>query len=148
MLSKACEYAIRASIIIASESQQKNRPGLTEIAEKINSPVAFTAKILQKLVKNKILMSIKGPGGGFEADKNALGTIRLIDIVLAIDGISPFSSCSLGLNECSEHNPCPVHHKYKPIKEKLIEMFDKTTLEELVNAYKAGKTFLKLPDMS
>lgn len=40
------------------------------IAEQINSPVAFTAKILQKLVKSNIVCSVKGKHGGFEIEKN------------------------------------------------------------------------------
>jgi len=38
---------------------------LIDIAEEIDSPTAFTAKILQQLVKNKVIHSIKGPHGGF-----------------------------------------------------------------------------------
>lgn len=53
MFSKACEYGIRASILIASESVNGNRLGLITIAKKIDSPEAFTSKILQKLVKEK-----------------------------------------------------------------------------------------------
>ncbi|MET0760542.1 MAG: transcriptional regulator, partial [Flavobacterium sp.] len=47
MFSKTCEYGIRASIFIASQSYQNNRIGLKDIAKKIDSPEAFTAKILQ-----------------------------------------------------------------------------------------------------
>ena len=84
MFSKACEYGIRASILIASESVNGNRLGLITIAKKIDSPEAFTSKILQKLVKEKIIFSIKGPGGGFEVNKNKLDKIKLVDIILAI----------------------------------------------------------------
>lgn len=147
MLSKACEYGIRASIIIASESVNGHRLGLAEIAQKIDSPVAFTAKILQKLVKQNIIHSIKGPGGGFEADTKNLKNLTLMQIVTAIDGDSVFSKCSLGLNECSEDKPCPFHHKYKPIKEKLIQSFETTHLEELLKGYQAGLTFLKISDI-
>lgn len=147
MFSKACEYAIRASIIVAAESVNNRRLSLAEISEKIDSPLAFTAKILQKLVKNKVLLSVKGPGGGFEADTPNLKNIRLMSIVRSIDGDTVFKACSIGLNECSEENPCPVHHKYKPIKLKLIEMFENTSLEELVTGYREGMTFLKLPNL-
>ena len=63
MFSKTCEYGIRATIIIATESYQDNRVGLKEIAEKIDSPVAFTAKILQVLSRENIIHSVKGVGG-------------------------------------------------------------------------------------
>ena len=64
MFSKTCEYAIRATIYIASESSAGKRCGIRDIARKIESPEPFTAKILQRLVKADIIKSIKGNGGG------------------------------------------------------------------------------------
>ena len=66
MFSKSCEYAIRATIFIASKCCENRKVGLKEIADAIDSPTAFTAKILQKLSKNKIINSTKGVNGGFE----------------------------------------------------------------------------------
>lgn len=46
MFSKTCEYGIRATIHIASKSLLGERVSLRDVTEAINSPVAFTAKIL------------------------------------------------------------------------------------------------------
>jgi Rrf2 family iron-sulfur cluster assembly transcriptional regulator len=143
MFSKTCEYGIRAAIIIASESYQDNRIGLKEIAKKIDSPEAFTAKILQILSKNNIINSIKGVGGGFEIPKETLSQIKLIQIVSAIDGDSVFTGCGLGLSHCSEIHPCPVHDKFKEIRNGLTEMLENTNLEELAMGIKSGDTFLR-----
>ena len=69
MFSKSCEYGIRATIFIATQSYLNNRTGIKDIAKKIDSPEAFTAKILQILVKANIIHSTKGVGGGFEIPK-------------------------------------------------------------------------------
>jgi Rrf2 family iron-sulfur cluster assembly transcriptional regulator len=143
MFSKTCEYGIRAAIIIASESYQDNRIGLKEIAKKIDSPEAFTAKILQILSKNNIINSIKGVGGGFEIPKETLSQIKLIQIVSAIDGDSVFTGCGLGLSHCSEIHPCPVHDKFKEIRNGLADMLENTNLEELAMGIKSGDTFLR-----
>jgi Rrf2 family iron-sulfur cluster assembly transcriptional regulator len=143
MFSKTCEYGIRAAIIIASESYQDNRIGLKEIAKKIDSPEAFTAKILQILSKNNIINSIKGVGGGFEIPKETLSQIKLIQIVSAIDGDSVFTGCGLGLSHCSEIHPCPVHDKFKEIRNGLTDMLENTNLEELAMGIKSGDTFLR-----
>lgn len=142
MFSKACEYAIRSSIYIASQTMGGRRVGLTDVAQKIESPEAFTSKILQKLVKNNIINSVKGPGGGFEVDVNNIEKIKLIQIVEAFDG-NILNRCSLGLNECSEIQPCPFHYKYKPVKEKLFHIFENTSLNDLMKGLKDGHTFLK-----
>lgn len=143
MFSKACEYGIRATIFIAAESLKNNRVGQKEIAEEIDSPVAFTAKILQKLVHRNIVSSAKGVGGGFSIDKNRLKEIRLVEIVEAIDGDSIFRGCGLGLSDCSEDHPCPVHDKFKSIRGELTIMLEDTTLEELALGIKSGNTFLR-----
>ena len=143
MFSKTCEYGLRATIFIASESYQNNRVGLRAIAEKIDSPEAFTAKILQILSKNNIIRSIKGVGGGFEIPKEKMSQIKLSQIVTALDGDRVFTGCGLGLNQCSEDHPCPVHDKFKSIRNELAFMLENTNLEELAIGIKSGDTFLR-----
>lgn len=144
MFSKTCEYAIRATIYIASESSDGNRCGIKEIARKIESPEPFTGKILQRLVKSNIINSIKGNGGGFEIEKSQFELIKLEQIVKAIDGNDLFDRCALGLHECSDKLPCPFHHKYKPVRENLKKTLKETSLQELIDTYNSGGTFLKL----
>ena len=143
MFSKTCEYGIRATIFIASQSYQDNRVGLKDIAKKIDSPEAFTAKILQILSKDNIIHSIKGVGGGFEIPKETMSQIKLIQIVSAIDGDRVFTGCGLGLSQCSEDHPCPVHDKFKSIRNELAFMLENTNLEELAIGIKSGDTFLR-----
>ena len=143
MFSKTCEYGIRATIYIASESFQNRRVGLKMIAENINSPIAFTAKILQTLSRENIIHSAKGVGGGFEIPKDKIAKIKLAQIVMALDGNQVFVGCGLGLSQCSEEHPCPVHDKFKFIKQELVFMLENTTLEEMALGLKLGHTFLK-----
>lgn len=143
MFSKACEYGIKAAIFIAKKSSEGKRVNPKEISEEINSPQAFTAKILQALVRYDIINSTKGAYGGFEIDKASLPDIKLSQIVNAIDGDTIYKGCGLGLGYCNENHPCPVHHKFKEIRDNLKEMLETTTLEELASDYKNGSVFLK-----
>lgn len=143
MFSKTCEYGIRASIFIASQSYENIRVGLKDIAKKIDSPEAFTAKILQTLVKSNIIHSVKGVGGGFEIPKDTMNQIKLAQIVTAIDGDSVFTGCGLGLSQCSEDHPCPAHDKFIEIRNQLAYMLENTNLEELALGLKSGDTFLR-----
>ncbi len=144
MFSKACEYGIRATIYISLQSMQDKRQSLKDIAQHIDSPVAFTAKILQQLVKHNIINSVQGATGGFEIEKQKIKEIKLQQIVKAIDGSSIYMGCGLGLSECSEKNPCPVHYKFKAVREKLRMMLEETSLYELVERLESGLTFLKI----
>ncbi len=143
MFSKACEYGIRASIYIGQQSLIDRRVGQKEIAQAIDSPEAFTAKILQILSKNGIIQSVKGPNGGFDIDKVRMAKTKLSDIVSAIDGDSIYKGCGLGLKDCDELKPCSVHEKFKSIRNDLKDMLENTNLHELANGVNTGLAFLK-----
>lgn len=143
MFSKACEYGIKASIFIAINSYEGKRVSPKEIAKEINSPQAFTAKILQALVRHKVINSVKGAYGGFEVNKNELKHIKLSQIVKAIDGDNIYNGCGLGLEKCDENHPCPVHDKFKEVRNELKHMLENTSLEELALNIKSGVSFLK-----
>ena len=131
MFSKACEYGIKAAIFIATNSYEGKRVTPKDIAKEINSPQAFTAKILQDLVRHNVINSVKGAYGGFEVNKNNLKHIKLSQIVKAIDGDNIYNGCGLGLERCDENHPCPVHDKFKAIRNELKFMLENTSLEEL-----------------
>lgn len=143
MFSKSCEYGIRATIFIAGQSLKDERVSLKAIAEQIDSPVAFTAKILQQLSRNNVIDSVKGPTGGFMIDKERMKSISLGKVVKAIDGDSIYKTCGLGLKDCSELRPCPVHHQFKSIRANLCQMLDTTSVYELTLGLKDGSTFLR-----
>lgn len=143
VFSKACEYGIRASLYIAHQSLNQKRATLKDIAEDIGSPVAFTAKILQQLTKNNLIDSTKGPAGGFHISPEKMKEIKLVQIVGAIDGLDIFTQCGLGLKECSETKPCPVHNKFKNVREGLFQMMDSTSVFELATGLEKKLTYLK-----
>jgi len=144
MFSKACEYGIKASIFIAINSYEGKRVSPKEISEEIDSPTAFTAKILQALVRDNIINSVKGAYGGFEIDKNKISSIKLSQIVNAIDGDNIYKGCGLGLHTCDEDHPCPVHDKFKIVRTELRDMLENTNLEQLALDIKSGVAFLKI----
>lgn len=144
MFSKACEYGIKAAIFIAVNSSENNRVSPKEISEEIDSPQAFTAKILQALVRNHVIKSVRGAHGGFEIAKDKISTTKLSEIVYAIDGDGIYKGCGLGLHTCNENHPCPVHDKFKVVREELREMLENTSLEQLALDIKAGVSFLKI----
>jgi len=143
MFSKACEYGIRAATYIALQSLEGNRVSLKEIAEEIDSPVAFTAKILQLLSKHQIVDSVKGATGGFEIERNRIDSVKLSEIVYAIDGDKVYMGCGLGLKKCNADKPCPVHDKFVEIRNDLKKMLENTSLYEMTAGLEIGLTYLK-----
>jgi Rrf2 family iron-sulfur cluster assembly transcriptional regulator len=143
MFSKSCEYGLRAIIYIAQQTEQNNKVSLTTISEAIDSPQAFTAKILQQLTKNNVVSSIKGPYGGFVIEEGKMKTVTLSEVVKILDGDSIYTGCGLGLSQCNEANPCPLHFKFIAIREQLKEMLENTSLEMLVTDMNTQDLYLK-----
>lgn len=146
MFSKACEYGLKIMIYLASVEEAGKRAGLKDITGALNSPEAFTAKILQQLVKHQLLKSLRGPSGGFQLRKTR--PIMLIDIVAAIDGEGIIKNCVLGLDICSDTHPCPAHDKFVAVKDHLSGILAFTSLSDIKNGIKQGNRFLKLENFN
>jgi len=143
MFSKACQYGIKASVYVALQSSQGNRVSLKDIAKNIDTPVAFTAKILHLLAKDNILNSMKGPTGGFYLEPGRSEEIKLSEIVSTIDGDAIYKGCALGFDTCDATRPCPMHNKFVSIRDNLKEMLENTSLYELAHNLVEEPTFLK-----
>lgn len=142
MFSKTCEYALRALIYIAQQSKNDSRVGIKDIAKSINSPEHFIAKILQDLSRKGFVQSVKGPNGGFYMDRKNL-EVSIADIVREIDGDKLFTGCGLGLKECSELHPCPLHNQFKKIRQDLRIMLETSKIQMFVDNLDLKLTHLK-----
>ena len=142
MFSKTCEYALRAMLFVGQKSKNGNKTGIRAIAEGIDSPEHFIAKILQELSRKHLIHSTKGPNGGFYLTGQDM-ECPLADIVKAIDGDKIFSGCGLGLKECSEKNPCPIHNRFKEIRKEIHGMLQSARLNDFNEQLEKKLAFLK-----
>jgi Rrf2 family protein len=141
MLSTSCKYALRAMVLLMSKATEGSKMGIIEIAKAIDANEHTTAKILQLLAREGFIHSVKGPKGGFYMQPDA-ATIYLIDIVKLIDGVHFFFECGLGLKECSETKPCPIHNSYKGARELLHREFSTISIQQLSKDISLGKAYL------
>jgi len=76
------------------------------------------------------LVSCRGPKGGIKLAKNA-ADIRVMDIVSCIDGLKQFNNCILGLAECNERHPCPLHGSWAGHRDEISKDFNNLTIKDL-----------------
>jgi len=143
MFSKSCKYGMRGVLLLAQNSDVNNKMGVRELADFLSVPVHFLAKILQELARKRIISSTKGPNGGFyltdkEKEQN------LMTVVNAIDGMAIFEECALGLRECSNVNPCPLHHGVKAMRDSIKQELTNTSLHEFADKLEKGKVRLTI----
>ena len=137
ILSRTSQYAIQALIYIAT--QPRGEPVLNrKIADYLDVPSAYLAKIMQSLCKGNLLYSLRGRLGGFCLREGAEKT-DLMQILTLTEGPRFTEDCLLGLKVCSDETACPMHAKWKPIKQKVVALLSEQTLEKLAAAVVSGK---------
>ena len=141
MLSKTCKIAIKAVIYLCSKFESGGNASIKEIAEFINSSEHTVGKILQTLVKQDVIKSMKGPTGGFFISKTQQKQ-PIINIVQAIDGKQIFTSCGLGLSKCSSSHPCPIHDDYKQVRDLMEKLFREKNVLNLCEPVSNGLAYL------
>ena len=138
MFKKETEYALRALVYIQLQNYKKRRPGIAEIASEIETPQSFTAKILQRLVKQGFVESMKGINGGFFFDTSK-EDLPLKKLIVSIEGDSLFTGCGFGLKHCDDNNPCPLHESYAPIRDAINKLVTEQTIQSLAQKYNTNE---------
>ena len=141
MLSLTCKAAIKSVIYLGSKFESGERVSIKQIAEYINENEHTVGKLLQKLVKNEIINSAKGPTGGFYITSKQKKQ-RVVNIVESIDGKEVFNQCGLGLSKCSSAHPCPIHNDFEPVRNLFKKMCKEKSVENLCEDVDTGLAFL------
>ncbi|WP_299556661.1 Rrf2 family transcriptional regulator [Seonamhaeicola sp.] len=143
MLSHSSKYAIKAVLFLAIHSDSEKKVMVKDISDPINVPQAYLAKLLQQLVKEHLVSSVRGPKGGFYLDDQNMNN-SVIDIIYAIDGEEKLNACMLSLEKCNEEKPCPLHHILNTSRNDILSNLKDRTIKELAQDVEAGHAFLPL----
>lgn len=130
MLSGTAEYALRAVVFIARRGGDVPVQA-DELAEAVDVPRNYLGKVLHQLVRARILRSTRGKHGGFQLARSPRD-LTLLEIASLFDRIEGRRRCLLGRPECSDVNPCPVHHQWKATSEQISRFFRETTLADVL----------------
>lgn len=145
ILSKSCVYGLRAVLYVSSFSEERKFVPIREIAEKLGLSFHFLTKILQQLTEAKLMESYRGPNGGVRLTRDP-NKLTLLDVVKAIDGDGMFKTCVLGLAECSDKRPCPMHKLWGQHRAELMQSLGEMSLDTLDDQVKRSE--LRLSDES
>lgn len=128
MLSQTVEYALRATTYLATVPKQSRT--VDEIAKVTHVPMAYLSKVLQQLVREEIVVSRRGAGGGFTLAR-APDTLRVLEIVQAVDPIRRITTCPLGLAAHGKRL-CPLHKRLDNALAEMEKAFSASTLAEIL----------------
>ena len=128
-LSKKADYALIAMKHLA----QKHRATSTsarEIAEQYDIPIELMAKVLQRLVRNRLLVSKQGTRGGYTLGR-ASSSISVADVIAAIDGPFTITACSTEKHDCEQYAKCSVRDPLWQIRERMAAALSTMTVADM-----------------
>lgn len=140
VFSKSFGYALRGILYVAMINKTRQRVQLGEIAGELGIPRHFLAKVMKRMVKENIIMSVRGAGGGFCINERTLQT-DLTTIMDITGETAQFDLCVLRLRKCNSKNPCPLHKEAELLKKQWHELLTGTTVGDLL--VKGGHDLMK-----
>lgn len=128
-LTRAADYGVRAMIHLAS-ADTHTRVSLTELAGAADVSPAFLSKVLQRLVRSRLVISRRGKKGGFELlDRGR--SASLLEILQALDGVPELNVCLLS-GGCHRSPRCAAHPVWQEAQTRMREVLSASTLAQLV----------------
>ena len=132
MLSATADHAVRAVLVLARAARGQRRPlRADEIAEATGAPHNYMGKTLNALAKSGIVVSARGPAGGFvlAVAPESLTLARVVDL---FDAPRPHSRCLLGTTPCDPDHPCAAHDVWTAVMRARREPLTNTTIADLL----------------
>jgi len=128
-LSKKADYALLAMRHMAGHTAQ-GALSARELAEAYDIPAELLAKVLQRLVRSRLLESQQGIRGGYELARPP-AQISVADIIMAIDGPMMVTACSEVDHSCEQYSKCNIRDPLWRIKDRIVSALATTSLAEL-----------------
>ena len=127
-ITRKVEYALIA-LRHLQQNEQGNLCSAKTLSLEYGIPQELLAKILQKLSKENIIVSVKGPKGGYKisSDTSSINMTKFFEIM---EGPMGIVDCYFDSN-CEQLNGCTIREPINRINNSIRTMFDKMTLADI-----------------
>jgi Rrf2 family protein len=129
-LSKKSDYALMAMKHLAIRPQGAEASSAREISEAYAIPLELLAKVLQRLVRAKLLLSVQGTRGGYRLARPA-AAVSVADVIQAVDGPVTVTACSPDDHACEQYGTCSIRDPLWKIKSRIVEALTTVSVAEL-----------------
>jgi Rrf2 family protein len=128
-LTRASSYALHAVVYMAQQKTQDKPVASHHIAQARGIPERFLLKVLKPLVNHRILISIKGPNGGYRLARSPRD-ITMLEIVEAVDGdirgqAPPPENNKKDFPHFNAETAMPLYHKLETVCKQSAEQVRK-----------------------
>ena len=128
-LSKKSDYALISMKHLATRTDACSSSA-REISESYDIPLELLAKVLQRLVRAKLLVSVQGTRGGYRLARHA-SSISVADVIQAVDGPVTVTACSTDDHNCDQYSKCSVRDPLWKIKNRILDALNTVSVQEM-----------------
>lgn len=129
-LSKKSDYALIAMKHLARRPDGGASSSAREIAEAYDIPLELLAKVLQRLVRARLLVSVQGTRGGYRLSR-AAEAISVADVIQAVDGPVTVTACSPDDHQCEQFTKCSIRDPLWRIKSRILDALTTVSVAEM-----------------
>lgn len=130
LYQQSTAYAIEALGYLATLPPGETMKAKT-LAQILDIPEPFLAKVLSQLVRKRFVSSSKGPNGGFALAVDP-GSVTLYRIMAATDSLAALEDeCVMGLHSCTSAAPCAFHESWVKFKERVVGQAQSLTILDI-----------------
>ena len=129
-LSKKSDYALMAMKHLATRADGAASVSAREISEAYDIPLELLAKVLQRLVRARLLVSVQGTRGGYRLSRGA-SAISVADVIQAVDGPVTVTACSTDDHNCDQYSKCSIRDPLWKIKNRILEALNTVSVAEM-----------------
>ena len=129
-LSKKSDYALIAMKHLATRPDGGGSASAREISESYDIPLELLAKVLQRLVRARLLASVQGTRGGYRLGRNA-ALISVADVIQAVDGPVTVTACSTDDHNCDQYTKCSIRDPLWKIKNRIVDALSTVSVAEM-----------------
>lgn len=129
----ATDLAIRATIFVALQSNQRMKPDLAEIASELSAPEDVTREILNHLKEAEIIENVEQNSDTFVIKTDNPTILILSTITSSIEGDEVHDGCGFGIHACQRETPCHLHESLVDVRSKIHDIIQETPIPHLNN---------------
>jgi len=129
-LTKLTDYGILLMTQMASSQQV--RFSAAELADSTHIPTPTVSKILQMLLHEGMLHSMRGAKGGYELTRPAT-KINVRDVINVFEGSIALTECNLDDGgSCEQHDVCATSKSWKRINQAVRQALEDISLADMI----------------
>ncbi len=122
-------YAVTAMLDLALHANDGPVP-LADISQRQGISLSYLEQLFSKLRKGGLVISARGPGGGYQLSR-AAGEIDVAQVITAIDEKVSVTRCD-GRGDCQDGEPCLTHDLWSDLSNQIYSFLEGISLGSLV----------------